>query len=203
MSSTRWISLLALAVTALACSDSTGPVTRPDDALHFVTAAPGAPVIANPVVTFWAHNDRDNEARISYLITSGGETEDEDLLDFRIPAGSLARYPDGTPFGAQDSVLITITVIDAQHLVTAFSPAGLAFSTSTPARLRYHLGETDDDLNDDGAVDGTDAELETQLRIWRQEAVGEPWAQLSSHVELSLDEIEADITGFTNYAVAY
>jgi hypothetical protein len=78
------------------------------------------------------------------------------------------------------------------------------FASDDPARLTLKYVEADADLNDDGRVDPTDVMLKLQLGIWRQESEGAPWILLPSSVSLEdSDEVEADVPGFTNYAIAY
>jgi hypothetical protein len=55
----------------------------------------------------------------------------------------------------------------------------------------------------DGDIDADDRRAEPLLAVWRQEAPGQPWLKLTSNVEIELDEIEADLTGFSGYALAY
>ena len=194
------LSALVAAIGACGGDAATGPV--PTDQLHFLQLAIGAPVLANPTMSFWAYHDRDTEARIYYHAVLGAPDSAE-LLDFVVPSGALSRRPDGSPFGTGDSVLVTITVIDPLRMIAEFEPSGLEFSTSNPAHLTVWLSEADPDLNGDGHVDAQDATVEAQLAIWREEQAGDPWTRLSSHVDTSLGDVSADVTGFSNYAVAY
>ena len=100
-------------------------------------------------------------------------------------------------------MLITVSVIDLANLIVDFQPSGLRFRADEPARLKFKFAETDDDLDEDGDVDAEDQLHETELAIWKRESVGDPWVRLSSNLEVELDQIEADILGFTNYAIAY
>ncbi|MBX6331161.1 MAG: hypothetical protein IRY91_04875 [Gemmatimonadaceae bacterium] len=193
--------LLALVIGATACGDgTTGPV--PTDQPHFLQTAVGAPPLANPIVSFWASYDHGGEARIVYhALPSAGDSAV--LLDFTVPSQSLLERPDGSRLGPGDSVLVTITVIDPIRMVAQFEPSGLRFSAARPAHLTLSLGEIDPDLNADGHVDATDDLLKGELHIWRQEQLGDPWTQLPTQVDLVLGTVAADISGFTNYAVAY
>ena len=189
--------LLALGA-ALSCSDSTAPdPTQKNSAdLHILKVATTAPAFEATTVSFWAKKGADREIRVRF-------TTGEDFMRFRVPANALLARPDGTAFAVGDSVLITITVTDPTRLAADFQPAGLKFSPAAPARLQWEFGEADDDLNDDGVVNASDVALIPQLAIWRQELVGAPWLKLSSVVEVQLNEVEADITSFTGYALAY
>ena len=184
-------------------SDSTGPSgEKPTGDLHFLRPAPDAPPLANPQLTFTATRGVRTE-QVIYYRPRAGESDSSEFLRFRVDDGSLDRRPDGTPIANGESVLITITVVDAARLIVDFQPSGLRFAADRPARLHIHFAEADHDFNDDGVVNGTDAELERELSIWRQERDGDPWTKEPSLVETELDEVEADILGFTHYAVAY
>jgi hypothetical protein len=41
------------------------------------------------------------------------------------------------------------------------------------------------------------------LSIWRQEAAGQPWLKLVSAVVSDSKRVDADLGGFTGYALAY
>jgi hypothetical protein len=82
-------------------------------------------------------------------------------------------------------------------------PSGLTFSPAEPAELKIHYAHADHDFNDDGSINTIDDQIKTQLAIWRQETPGTPFTRLSSvNVEAS-EEVNADILGFTRYAIAY
>ena len=72
-----------------------------------------------------------------------------------------------------------------------------------PAQLKIEYGEADGDYNEDGQVNGTDAAIKTQLAIWRQEQLGQNYMSVSTVNVEELDECNADLTGFTRYAIAY
>jgi hypothetical protein len=48
-----------------------------------------------------------------------------------------------------------------------------------------------------------DARLKSELAIWRQELLADPFVRLGSVNSEGLEEIEAKILGFTRYAIAY
>ena len=196
--------LLLLLSIALACSsDSAGPGdTRTTSELNFLRPAATAPALAQSSVTFTATRGQNSEATIYYALRPG-QSEQEKFLEFKIPNDGLAQRPDGTPITDGQSVQITITVIDPAKLIVEFQPSGLRFSPDKPAELRIHFGETDDDLDADGDVDLADAAHEAQLSLWRQETAGQPWVKLGSLVLHDLEEVRADLSGFTNYVVAY
>ena len=189
---------------AAACNDGTAPapVSRSADQLHFVRPAPSAASLPDTAVSFWAKRGEDRELRLYYNAQSGSGTGEE-FLRFTVPAAALAQRPDGSAIAVGDSVLISVRVIDPSRLIVDFQPSGLRFSTGSPAHVRFELAETDSDLNGDGVVDSEDDSLKTQLSFWRQEAPGQPWFKVASAVFTDLDEVDADVFGFTGYALAY
>jgi hypothetical protein len=169
---------------------------------HFIDAAAGAPTIANPVIELWARKGVDTTVRMVYHAAAGAH-DSVTYYSLRVRAQSLFRRPDGSAIADGDSVLITLTVTDPAHLIIDFQPSGLRFSGSDPARLRMFFGECGDDLNDDGKVDGGDDGVEQQLSIWRREQPTDPWQRLSSVNVKDNKEIDANLAGFTGYALAY
>ncbi|MFL5516328.1 MAG: hypothetical protein ACJ8DJ_09230, partial [Gemmatimonadales bacterium] len=139
--------------------------------------------------------------RIYFQDTGGGQGEE--YLRLRVDAATLLALPDGTPVAQGDSVLIHVRVEDPTEMLFELEPSGLRFNPAAPARLKIHYDHADGDLNDDGLVDASDSTIETRLAIWRQESPGDPFVRLSSVLSLELDEVEADLTGFSRYALAY
>jgi hypothetical protein len=204
MRRTRWFSALATAALAAAgCSDSNGPggTTRPPEELAILRLAATSPPVWNPEISYWARNDQDSEAKIWFEDSEGNAGEE--YLRFRVPSQGLLVYPDGTPFGPQDSVLITIRVVDPTLLFFEFEPAGLRFNSEEPAELEIEYAEADDDLDDDGDVDAEDEALEGEIYVWRQRNPGDPFERLVTLRFEDLDELEADIPGFSRFAIAY
>ncbi len=103
----------------------------------------------------------------------------------------------------QDSVRITIRVVDPALLLFEFEPAGLRFSPAEPAQLEIEYAEADDDLDEDGDVDAEDEALEGEIYVWRQRNPGDPFERLFTLRFEDLDELEADIPGFSRFAIAY
>ena len=188
--------LIPLAIAACG-GESTAPQQRNETELHFVRLSATAPPLGATVVTLWAKRGTDREVRIGYQGSS------EDYVRLRVGKDALLQRPDGSTIAVGDSVLITMTVIDPTKFIVQFQPAGLKFSASSPARLQFEFNQANRDLDGNGVVDATDTSLETQLAIWRQEATGLPWVKLSSDVEVEVDEVSADLLGFSGYALAY
>jgi hypothetical protein len=160
-----------------------------------------SPPLINPVVSFYAVRGEDREARVFFSDDQGGEGEE--YLRLRVDAPSLLAYPDGTEFVEGDSVLITIRVVDPARLLFELTPTGLQFSAEDPAELKIRYVEADDDLNEDGEVNDEDQDLEQTLAIWRQENPGDPFVRLGTLLADDLDEVEAELQGFSRYALAY
>ena len=200
----RLVISAALSLGFAACRDGTAPgaVSRTADQLHFIRPAPTAASLPDTAVSFWAKRGEDRELRL-YYNSQSGSGGGEEFLRFTVPAAALAQRPDGSTIAVGDSVLISVRVIDPSRLIVDFQPSGLKFAAGSPARLRFELAETDSDLNGDGVINSQDDSLKTQLSFWRQEAPGQPWLKVVSAVFTDLDEVEADVLGFTGYALAY
>jgi hypothetical protein len=201
----RRLALSALLAAAAACSsDSSSPPpdeNRPQDALNVVHVAASSTPLFNPVDSFYARRGENREVRIYFQDEAGGQGEE--YLRLRVDANSLRSRPDGTPIADGDSVLIRASVVDPAQMLFQFEPSGLQFDPAEPAELKIHYSHADGDINDDGKSDTTDDVLEHSLAIWRQENPGDPFVRLSSALSIELDEADADITGFTRYALAY
>ncbi|HEU4631540.1 MAG TPA: hypothetical protein VFS08_17430 [Gemmatimonadaceae bacterium] len=178
------------------------PATSDDDDPTFLQAATDAPTIANPVVQFWAKRGEERTAEM-YYHAAPGERDSVVFLSLRVREESLVSRPDGTPLARGDSLLITITLVDPTRLVVDCQPSGLRFSPRDPARLKMSFAHADDDVNGDGTVNGGDRSLTTALALWRRESSTEPWERLVSEVEVGVHEVEAEIGGFTGYAIAW
>jgi hypothetical protein len=200
-----------LAVLATACaSEGTTPVAPgvdptpvPQAQLSFLRPAAGV-TLRTDSVSFWAVRGQDREVAMYYRPAAGGG-DSVRFLRFRVRNESLLRRPNGVAFATGDSVRITIRILDLSKLITEFSPSGLVFSDLRPAELRLDFKNADNDYNRDGAVNQSDTNLIPTFAIWKQEAVGQPWFKLTSAVEVSgnLSEVKADVTSFTNHAVAW
>jgi hypothetical protein len=198
--------VLPLALT-LACSDSGGPGgdddVRPPSELTILRLSGESPPLFNPVASFWAVRGETRQVEISFEDDERPGEPGEEYLELEVDAEALLAYPDGTPFQEDDSVLITVRVVDPARLLFEFEPAGLTFSPSRPAELKIHYNHADDDLDEDGDVDLDDAELKLTIAVWRQENDGDPFERLGSLLIDDLEEIDAELEGFSRYALAY
>ena len=195
---------LLLALLGLgACSDSTSPgdTTRNPSDLNIVRLAPTAPPLFNPVDSFYAKKGEDRELRIFFQDAIGGSGEE--FLRLKVSAPSLLARADGTPILTGDSVLIKVSIADPVQIIFDMEPAGLTFDPAQPAELKIEYVHADHDFNEDGALDPEDDQIKRSLGIWRQETPTDPFVRLGSVNEQTLEEISADIVGFTRYAIAY
>lgn len=186
--------LLALFPALASCGDPSGPKSgvEPGD-LVFIREAPGTPPLTTNDTTFWVTKGDGQEVELRY-------TNGHDCLEFKIPGDGLLTRPDGTPIRDGDRVQITIRRVDLQRFVFEFLPAGLRFSASDPAELRISYRYADRDFNGDGVVDARDNAA--RFGIWRQEAGQSTWDSLVTIRDNDLEELRADVRGFTRFAVA-
>lgn len=172
------------------------PDALPESELSFLRFAAGAPPPADSVVSFWAVRGEDREVEIR-LQPEEGEQEGEEFLEFEVSGQSLASYPDGRPFARGDSVLITIRLVDPSRFMVKFEPAGLKFDPDHPAELEVSYAHADPDYDGDGEDDE-----DLEFSFWRQEREGELWYRMGTVFIEDLSEVEAEIEGFTRYALA-
>lgn len=205
MTRPRTLVSFAVLAGALACgSDGTGPQpgVKTDAELRVVRTSADAPPLVTTSASFYARKGQNREVRMYYR-PEAGFVDSTEFLRFKVPDESLELRPDGSTIAMGDSVLITVTVIDATKLIVDFQPAGLRFAATKPAELKLSFAEGDDDLVPDGVIDAADAAARLRLAIWRRETIADPWVRLSSMLSVGTGEVEADIVGFTNYAIAY
>jgi hypothetical protein len=222
--------IIAAAGWLAACTDMAGPsrpqdpLLRADGALHqlrwrsnpvprtfavvrntpaeaaMAGAAGAAATLDQNQVSFWAFPDRDQEIHISYL---AGDGTWQPYLDFVVPSGALAQWPDGSPILPSDSVLITAQV-DTASLVVHFQPTGLVFNPLTPARLTVWYTDANPDFDASGAVDSTDTYIEqTLLGVWVQEFSTAPWSPVTATQYLPGKLFSANLNHFSDYAVSW
>lgn len=197
----RWQTLMAIAaVSVAACSDTSGPDVLPTEQLAFVRFADNVFPLAQREGSVWAVKGQHRTLVLRYMPEEPGE-EGEEFLEFDIPGDGLLRAPDGTLYEDGDSVLITVRVDDAGRFLFDFQPSGLLFHPDHMPELEVNYRLADPDIDDDGDVDDDDDELDASLRLWQQEAPGEPWRSIGS-VRLDDDEIEGLIRSFTGFALA-
>jgi hypothetical protein len=201
----QFLSRLIIGFTAaalLACGDNTGPGGRPNAELHFVRQDSLAPPLVSNQASVWAKVGDGRELHLNYQGATPADTGQE-FIRFEIPGDGLLRKPDGSAFQAGDSILITVTVLDSARFVFQFEPSGLVFNPDHPARLKVRYFDADHDFDDDGDLDAADDAIEHVLDMWRREAPGTLWFRVGSVKFEELDELDANILMFSEYAVAW
>jgi hypothetical protein len=195
--------LTVLLAGMVGCSDSTSPGdgSRPPADLNIVRLSSTSPPLFNPEASFYAVQGQDREVRIFFQ--GAGGIEGEEFFRLRVRPASLLARPDGSPIAAGDSVLITVRVDDPVNILFDMEPAGLSFNPAEPAELKIHYNHADHDFNEDGTINIFDDQIKSRLAIWRQETLADPFTKIGSVNVEDLEEINADILGFTRYAIAY
>lgn len=198
------VAVVAALLASLSCSDAgiLGPDVRSPADLRLLHVAPGTPPLASSQASVWVVKGRAGALDLYYRPLPG-HTDSLKFLEFRLGAEALDRRPDGTPIAPGDSVLISVQVTDARHLVIDYQPSGLRFAPGALPTLRMYYSFCGDDLNYDRKVDAADDAIADQLAIWQQEGAGQPWYRLSSAVTKSSREVSARVAGFTGYAIMY
>ena len=201
MSKRGWLALVATVLT-VGCDDTTEP--RPDDIVptEDLVFARFAETVSLPVrdTSFVAYYGQDARLEL-FTAPEIGEDSGARFFEFRVRQESLLRHPDGSAFQPGDSVVIRVT-IPGNTYAFYLEPSGLVFNPAEPAELEIDYGKANPDLDDDGDFDEDDEEFELELSIWKQESAGDPWRRLGSAQVEDLDEIEAEITSFTGFALA-
>lgn len=197
--------LTAALVVFAGCNDSTAPAdtaTRAPTDLHLLSVPPGYPSLARTQVSFYAVKGRSTSAQIWYHAAAGA-ADSLKFLDFQVGPASLDTRPDGSAIASGDSVLITITVTDPTHFLLDFQPSGLKFAATDQPTLKVSFAACGADLNYDGKVDAADQAIMDSLSFWRQEAPFQPWFKLGSSVNQTVREVDAQLGGFTGYAIEF
>jgi hypothetical protein len=178
-------------------AESSNPVD--DGLLTAVRVAPDAPPLETTEVSFWIVRGEEREVQISYGTGSGYRSK---CVRFIVPADGPLRHADGSVFAVGDSARVTVRVVDHELFLFEFDPAGLRFNPSHPARIEVRYRWMADDLNGDGTVDADDQALASDFGLWKQEATGQPWTEVPSARDEEIQELHADLTGFTRYMLA-
>ena len=197
--------LFAFVTLALAgaCSNSSGPGPAPARAtLNFVRQDSTYKPLLSAQGSFYAKVGEARRVRLVYQASTPTDSGAE-FLRFEVPSDGLYRKPDGTPFAAGDSIKIIVTVVDPKQFLFDFQPSGLQFNPSDPARLKVEYHYADPDYNGDGSVDSSDAEIEGLLSLWRREPPDSLWSKMAAVKSVELEEFDADVVRFSQYAIAW
>ena len=197
-----WLYAAMAAVLMTGCDETTEPdppETVPTEDLVFLRFSE---TLSLPVrdTTFVARYGEDAELRL-FTDPEPGEDSGDEFFRFTLDNESLLRHPNGSLFVPGDSVVIRVT-IPGDAFVFYFEPSGLVFNPAQPAEMEIDYGNADPDYDDDGDEDDEDLEFELELSIWKQETASDPWVRLGTVQVEELDEVEAEITSFTGFALA-
>ena len=185
----------------MACTAVDGPPTPvPSAQLHFVRQNPAYHLLTDSA-SFYAKVGEDRRVELFYR----GYSSDtgEAFLQFEVHGASLFKRPDGTPFQAGDSILITVAVPDTGVFDFVFSPAGLQFNPADPAHLHIQYNYANHDFNNDGHEDSEDDQARSLLNVWRREPPDTVWTTQGAQNSEEFEELEAAILSFSHYAVAW
>lgn len=150
--------------------------------------------------SFWARRGSDTAVEIRYRAADGTW---QPYIRLTVPGDALDRRPDGSPFAAGDSVLITLA-LDSAQLVVQLEPTGLVFKEGSRARLDVWYTGADPDLDGSGTVNEADLYVEqTLLAVWVQERPGTPWSAVFSVHSLDNKLFTAGLRHFSGYAVSH
>ncbi len=192
----------ALAVAA-ACTTTSAPISPPQRATVNVIFQDSTykPLLATQA-SFYAVVGQDRAVRLVYQGTLPTDSGAE-LLRFEVPSLGLLRKPDGTSFGLNDSIKITVTVLDPKKFLFDFQPAGLQFNPNDPAHLKVEFLHANHDYNGDGVIDSTDTRIGTQLGLWRRDPPDTLWDEPGAVRFDDIEEFDANVLSFCAYAVAW
>jgi hypothetical protein len=94
--------------------------------------------------------------------------------------------------------------VDPLHFLVSLQPDGLVFDPANPAQLRIWYAEANPDFNGDGVVDHKDDEiLDKGLGLWRLPREDELWHRIGAVQFHDAKRFEAELYGFSHYAVAH
>jgi len=217
----RWMPHLSLSVRRLplaatlvlvgmlaACGGSTtGPTTpptiEPGADLLFLRPAAGSPPLLTRDTSFVATRGQSETVELFYEDPQNPGQPGQRFLRFKLEDNSLLQYPPSHPMAGaafQPGDTITISIhVSQDTLLAEFSPSGLKFDPNAPAELEMRWAEADRDFDDDGSED---PELEGDIDLWKQELAGQPWTRVGTVKDVSLEEVKAEVTGFTIWALA-
>jgi hypothetical protein len=148
-------------------------------------------------VSFMAVSGQPSSVQINYQGAGGGAPQPFLRLDVADPT----YVPGRGNLAPGDSVRMTVTV-DPVNIMVHLEPSAIQFGQ--PAGLSVWYGGAGGDLNGDGAVDGADADIESQsLKVWYQEGPADPWTAIAATQSPGDRTFTAELQHFSNYAVAY
>lgn len=163
----------------------------------FLPSLSGGLSLDRNTVTFWAVRGQQRSVQINYLSVTG----DTSAPFLRLAIADPTYVPGLGDLALGDSVLITV-IIDPINIKVSLEPTGLLFGD--PAQMQISYGGAGGDLNGDGVVDQTDAQIESQLLgLWYREGTATPWTRIPASQSLSDKSFISALLHFSEYAVSW
>jgi hypothetical protein len=196
------VAAVTLALAA-ACHDASSPTSPPPRAtVNVVRQDSTYKPLLSTQGSFYAKVGQDRRVRLVYQGATPTDSGAE-FLRFEVPSDGLYRKPDGTPFGPSDSILITVTVVDPKKFLFDFQPAGLQFNPNDPARLKAEYQYANHDYDGDGMITAADSAIQTQLDVWKNDPPSTMWFKQGAVNFESLEELDANVFSFSQFAIAW
>jgi hypothetical protein len=196
---TRLLTAVALVVTLAGCQLGNDAITAPSETSAPASAGStasftppgnfarqgGSVSFRHGTATMWAVRGDTRSMKLAY----GDGTP---FVTFTVPAGALVRDAQGNTLAKDDSVLITMSLPDANAFAVQMEPSGLTFDSHTPATLEFNLDRA-----------GRAALNSSALSMWKQETPDTPWLPVAATLDRRGHTVTAPIPGFTVYAIIY
>jgi hypothetical protein len=148
-------------------------------------------------VAFWAVRGAERSVQVNYLAADG--TTSYPFLHLAIT--DPVFVPGRGELMPGDSVLITVT-IDPSAIQVSLEPTGTQFGN--PAQLKIWYGGAEGDMNGDGIVDATDAQIETHLLgLWYREGADSAWTPVPASQSVGEKSFSSSLKHFCDYAVSF
>jgi hypothetical protein len=174
-----------------------GAVPPPGSGDGLLASLSGGISLDRYTAAFWAVRGEARSVQINYLSSTG----DTSFPFLTLTITDPVFVPGQGDLAPGDSVLVTVT-IDPNDIKVSLEPTGTLFGE--PAQLRMSYGGAGGDLNGDGAVDGIDADIETQLLgLWYREGAESAWARIPASQVVSDNSFISALLHFSEYAVSW
>jgi hypothetical protein len=163
----------------------------------FLPSLSGGLSLDRNTVTFWAVRGEERSVQVNYLSSTG----DTSAPFLQLTIVDPVYVPDRGDIAAGDSVLITVT-IDPTNIKVSLEPTGMQFGD--PARLQIFYGGAAGDMNGDGVVDESDAQIEAQLLgLWYREGADSAWARIPASQSVVDRSFISALRHFSEYEVSF
>lgn len=148
-------------------------------------------------VTFWAVRGEERSVQINYLSSTG----DTSFPFLHLAITDPVFVPGRGDLMPGDSVLITVTV-DPADIKVSLEPTGLQFGD--PAQLQIWYAGAEGDMNGDGVLDETDAQIEAHLLgLWYREGADSAWTVIPATHSLADRSFISALRHFCDYEVSF